>query len=159
MFKMSACQRHKSIHNLLFWDHSIHDVLNLGSGVSSLIGIWVSSYDASIKFESFIHVLRRVVRVISRRLLLTCFCKFCVVYHVQSSGLTAKVRSLSLGCKYPSYKNIGVLIRYLYLLDTQNTCQSFNSWFFILHHSDLYTETDLNVMTGSYKWVQKKGHI
>jgi len=45
------------------------------------------------------------------------------------------------------------------LLDTQNTCQSFNSWFFILHHSDLYTETDLKVMTSSYKWVQKKGHI
>jgi hypothetical protein len=93
------------------------------------------------------------VRVISRRVLLACFCKFCVVYHVQSSGLTANARSLSLGCKYSSYKNIGVLIRHLYLLDNQNTCQSFNSWFFIPHHSDLYTKTDLKVMTNKYKWA------
>jgi hypothetical protein len=156
---MSKCQLHKSIHNFLLWDHSIHDVLNLASGVSSLIGIWVRSYDAPIKFESFIHVLRLVVHVISRRVLLPCFCKYSVVYDVQSSGLTANVRSQSLGCKYPSYKNIGVLIRYLYLLDNQNTCQSFNSWFFIPHHSDLYTETGLKVMTSKYKWAQKKGHI
>jgi hypothetical protein len=46
--------------------------LNLASGVSSLLGIWVRSYDAPIKFECFIHVLRRVMRGISRRVLLAC---------------------------------------------------------------------------------------
>jgi hypothetical protein len=50
-------------------------------------------------------------------------------------------------------------MRYLYLLDNQNSCQSFNSWFFVPHHSDLYTETGLKVLTSKYKWAQKKGHI
>jgi hypothetical protein len=62
-------------------------------------------------------------------------------------------------CVPPAYKNIGVLMRYLYLLDTQNSCQSFNSWFFVPHHCDLYTETGLKVLTSKYKWAQKKGYI
>jgi len=44
-------------------------------------------------------------------------------------------------------------------LDNQKSCQRFNAWFFIPHHSDFYTETGSKVLTGKYKWTPKKGHI
>ena len=128
------------------------------------MGIWVSSYDAPIKFESFIHVLRRVMRVISRRVLLACFCKYSVVLacSILRSHSERAVAIAWVQVPFPQehwrFTALFVFLRYSKIMP------ELQLFVFIPHHSDLYTETGLKVLTGKYKWAQKgsyltKGHI
>ncbi len=88
---LNACkfQLHLSIQELLLWTHAIHDVLDLRVRVAGLLSVRVRRYDAPVKLEGLMQVLRRVVRRMRRRVLLASLCRSAVVSHIYSSDLPA----------------------------------------------------------------------
>jgi hypothetical protein len=71
-----------SIQKPLLWNHALHDVLDLYSGVLGLLCVRVRGHDALVTIDSFMQVLCRVVRRICPCVLLASLCKFGLVSHI-----------------------------------------------------------------------------